>query len=131
MACTFPFNQIRSGSDVLVGPDAFVYGSGTITLRGEDSAVTTADGLIHNYRSAITPEAQCDVRGDRRALDTGAPDSEGRVWPSLSGTLTFELVASRGASPTVIHEFPGIVSVEYDSRENRSSISIQGCEADY
>lgn len=79
MACTFPFNQVKRGSAVLIPPAAFVYGSGSISVKGDDSAVTTADGLIHNYRNAITPEASCEARGDYRSLDTAAPDDAGNV----------------------------------------------------
>ena len=87
--------------------------------------------LIHNYRNAITPEASCEARGDYRSLDTAAPDDAGNVWPTLPEELTFELVQTPDGSPTAIRTFSGIVSVEYDTRENKSTISISGCAASY
>ena len=131
MACTFPFNQVKRGSAVLIPPAAFVYGSGSISVKGDYSAVTTADALIHHYRNAITPEASCEARGDYPSLDTAAPDDAGNVWPTLPEELTFELVQTPDGSPTAIRTFSGIVSVEYDTRENKSTISISGCAASY
>lgn len=139
MACTFPFNVIKKGAagttfanaTQIVGPEDFIYGTGTINLKGDDSAVTTADGLIHNYRNAITPDAQADVRGDKRSLDTAAPDSNDNVWPALGDTLFLGYQATRGGTVTEIASFQGIISVEFDTKENKSTLSITGCSANY
>ena len=140
MGCTFPFNVVKKGAagttfanaTQIVGPEDFIYGTGTINIKGDDSAVTTADGLIHNYRNALTPDAQCDVRGDKRSLDTAAPDAtDDTVWPAIGEKLFLGYQATRGGTVTEIASFQGIISVEYDTKENKSSISIQGCDAAY
>ena len=132
MACQLPFNQITIGGTLVAGPDDFIYGTGQLQLQGQDSAVTTADGRIHNYRSALTPTASCEFRGDARARETGAPDGwDGQTWPTLSGLVKLEYVASRGAAPTTVRQFQGIVSGEYDSNENKTTMNINGCDTAY
>ncbi len=132
MPCQLPFNQITVDDVVVASPSDFIYGTGTLQLTGQDSAVTTADGRIHNYRSALTPSASCEFKGDARQKDTGAPASwDGQTWPSLSGVVKLEYVASRGASPVTIRQFPGLVSCEYDSGQNKTSASISGCDTVY
>jgi hypothetical protein len=128
MSSILPFNQIKSGSSVIASPADFVYGTGRLELKGEDNAVTTADGLIHNYRSAVAYSGSCEVRGDKRlALDTAAPaTSSGQTWPSLETSLTFEYVSSRTADPVTVLSFSGLISVEYDSDLNKSTINITG-----
>ncbi len=128
MSCILPFNQIKSGSTVIASPADFVYGTGRLELKGEDSAVTTADGLIHNYRSAVTYSGSCEVRGDKRlALDTGAPASlSGQTWPTLETPLTLEYVSARSAEPVTVKTFGGLISVEYDSDLNKSTVTITG-----
>jgi len=131
MACVLPFNNIVIGATT-IGPDAFVYGSGQLQLAGQDSAVTTADGMIHNFRSSLTPSSSFELRGDQRAKDTGAPGTwSGQTWASLPGTITLGYVASRGATATTVKSFTGIISVEYDSSTNKSSVQISGCEETY
>lgn len=129
MASVLPFNSIKVGGTEIAGPDKFIYGSGTLTLAGEDSANTTADGVIHNYRAALTPSAQCELKGDMRgAADSGHP-GDSQPWPAMSSRVTLQMVATRGGTPVAVKEFDGIISVEYDSQTNRSSVSISGCEA--
>lgn len=132
MACVLPFNQITIDGTVVASPADFIYGSGSLTLTGQDSAVTTADGQIHNYRAALTPSARCEFRGDARKKDTGAPETwTGQTWPTLSGTVKLEYVASRGANATTVRTFSGLVSCEYDSSQNKTSATITGCETVY
>lgn len=128
MASVLPFNQISVGATVVASPADFIYGSGTLSLVGEDSANTTADGLIHNYRSALTPSGNAEMRGDKRSVDTAYP-AEGNTWPALSGPLTLSLVATRGAEPVVVKTFEGIIAVEYDGETNRSALTISGTES--
>jgi hypothetical protein len=132
MACVLPFNQISIDGVVVASPSDFIYGSGSLTLSGQDSAITTADGQIHNYRAALTPSARCEFRGDARSKDTGAPASwDGQTWPCLSGTVKLEYIAKRGEAATVVRTFAGLVSCEYDSNQNKTSANITGCETVY
>ena len=89
MASVLPFNQILVDGVEVAGPEDFVYGSGELTLSGEDSAVTTADGMIHNCRTALTPSASCELLGDKRSKETAAPStfSTGQTWPAVGGTV--------------------------------------------
>jgi hypothetical protein len=127
MASVFPFNQIKKGGTVVAGPEAFIYGSGAVNYNGEDSANTTADGVIHNYRAALTPTANAELKGDYRHLDSAYPGN-GKPWPELSKKLAFQQLDSRGATPVDVAEFDGIISVEYDAETNRSSLSMTGGE---
>jgi hypothetical protein len=124
MATVLPFNQIKVGSTVVAGPDDFIYGTGRCSLKGDDNAVTTADGKIHNYRSSLHPEASVEVRGDKRAKATGQTEK----WPTASGPIELGLVASRGGTATAVHTFDGIISVEYDGENNKSTLNISGCD---
>ena len=128
MASVLPFNSIKVGESEVAAPSAFIYGSGTLTLNGEDSANTTADGLIHNYRAALTPNATCEVKGDLRSIDTAHP-ADAQPWPAMAGSITLQLTATRGGEAVTVKEFEGIISVEYDSQTNRSSVTITGNEA--
>lgn len=133
MASVLPFNQILVGSSTLAAPDAFVYGTGSITMRGEDNAVTTADGKIHNYRAACSYEARCELRGDlRTSADTGDAASggvdTGVAWPTLGGTIKLQLVPSRGGTPADIISFGAVVSAEYDAERNTTSVTMTGFE---
>lgn len=127
MANVFPFNYIAVNGAKVVGPEDFIYGSGTLNLTGEDSSNTTADGLIHHYRSALTPSATAELRGNKVSVDTGHPGDD-QPWPVLSGSLTVGLVEARGDEPIVLKTFEGIIGGEYDSDTNRTSINITGNE---
>ena len=127
MASVFPFNQIEIDDSVVIGPDAFIYGSGEFVMAGEDSFETTADGLIHHYRAAMTPTASAEVRGHRRDFDTAYPADE-QPWPAKSGKIKISHVAERGGAATKIAEFDGIVGGEYDSMTNKTTLNITGSE---
>lgn len=132
MACRLPFNQITIDGTKVAGPEDFIYGTGTLTLTGQDSAVTTADGMIHNYRAALTPSANCEFRGDARAKETGAPATwDAQTWPTLSGAVKLEYVPARGQEATTVREFQGLIAGEYDSNQNKTTININGCETIY
>ena len=126
MSLVLPFNQIKIGSSIVAGPDAFAYGSGNYSRKGEDSAVTTADARIHNMRSAQTHDGSCELRGDQTAIDTGYPGTSA-PWPVLGGTITLQLVATRGAEGVdvaVINN--GIISCEYDTKSGTTKVQIKG-----
>ena len=132
MACILPFNCVKVDGVAIAGPADFEYGSGQLTLNGEDSAVVTADGRIHNYRVALTPSGSAALRGDKRSSETGYVAADGQSWPTLAGTLSFYYMASlTDSSPTLIRTFPGIISAEYDTQANRTTLSIQGDSATY
>ena len=124
MATVLPFNSITVGGTQVAGPDDFVYGSGRITLKGDDGAVTTADGKIHNYRTALHPEGSCELRGDKRDKGTGKADK----WPSSCSHIVLGHVSERGGTAVAVHEFDGVISVEYDAEAHKSTLSISGCE---
>ena len=125
MSSILPFNQIKKGGQIIAGPEKFIYGSGEVIFAGEDSTSTTADGLIHHFRSASTPTANCDLKGDHRNLDTGYVDDE-QPWPARASGLVLEQVPTRDGVAVEVAAFDGIISVEYDSETDQSSVSIQG-----
>ena len=131
MACQLPFNIIKVGSTTIAGPKDFIYGSGSLSLKGDDSAVTTADGRIHNFRNALTPEASCEVRGDKRSVGTAYPDGDAASWPELAKSVTLAHVDSRDGTETEVKTFSAIVAAEYDTRENKTSLTLKGSDTNY
>ena len=110
MAPVLPFDNASFGSTTVTAA-LFVNGSGTITLKGEDTATTTADNRIHNDRIAENFEASCELFGDQTSLDSAAGTGDAIIFnsdttPILSGT--------------------GIVTAEYSKEKNTTSISIAG-----
>ncbi len=105
-----PFDNAVIGSTP-VPAAAFVHGSGTITLKGEDTATTTADNRIHNDRIAENFEASCELYGDQTSLDSAA---------GLGGAVVFK------SGEDTILSGTGIVSAEYSKEKNTTSISIAG-----
>ncbi len=105
-----PFDNAVFGSTA-VPATAFVHGSGSISLKGEDTATTTADGRIHNDRIAENYEASCELYGDQTSLDSAA---------GLGDAIVFKAGTDTVLSGT------GIVSAEYSKEKNTTSISIAG-----
>jgi len=127
MVSVLPFNHIKLDGVEVAGPDAFVHGTGRLTARGEDSAVTTADGQIHNFRSAMQYEAAAEIKGNAMPKETASPATlDGQGWPQLAGTVSLGYVATRGGEPTELKSFSGIITVEYDSETDKSTLSIAG-----
>lgn len=127
MASVLPFNHIKIDNVEVAGPDAFVHGTGRLTARGEDSAQTTADGLIHNYRNAVQYEAACELKGNFMAKETASPATlDGQGWPQLAGTVSLGYVSVRDGEPAVLKAFSGIITVEYDSENDKSTVTISG-----
>lgn len=127
MATVLPFNNITIGGVQVAGPDDFIYGTGRINLKGEDTAVTTADGKIHNYRTALSPEGSVEVRGNKCAKATGQTEK----WPTAGGALVLGFVSSSGATPTEVASFSGIISAEYDGEQNKTTLTIKGDDTSY
>ena len=110
MASVLPFDNAVLGG-VEVGADEFVHGSGSINLKGEDSAVTTADGRIHNDRLAENFEGSCELYGDR--TDLNSPIGAGQAVVFKAGTS--EILSGTG-----------IVTAEYSKEKNTTNVSIAG-----
>ena len=127
MASVLPFNHIKIDNVEVAGPDAFVHGTGRLTARGEDSAQTTADGLIHNYRNAVQYEAACELKGNFMSKETASPATlDGQGWPQLAGTVSIGYVSARAGEPAELAGFQGIITVEYDSENDKSTVTISG-----
>lgn len=127
MASVLPFNHIKIDTVEVAGPDAFVHGTGRLTVRGEDSALTTSDGLIHNYRNAEQYEAACELKGNFMAKETASPATlDGQGWPQLAGTVSLGYVSARAGEPAELKAFAGIITVEYDSENDKSTVTISG-----
>ena len=127
MASVLPFNHIKIDNVEVAGPDAFVHGTGRLTARGEDSAQTTADGLIHNYRNAVQYEAACELKGNFMDKETASPATlDGQGWPQLAGTVSIGYVSARAGEPAELAGFSGIITVEYDSENDKSTVTISG-----
>ena len=126
MSVMLPFNQISIEGTPIAEPADFAYGAGKYSKAGADSAVTTADGRIHNFRSAQSIEASCELLGDMTAHDTGYPGTAA-PWPTLPVTVLLERMKTAGdESPDEISEFEGILSMDYDSQSNKTSVTIKG-----
>lgn len=127
MASVLPFNNITIATVVVAGPLAFVYGTGRLTIRGEDSAQTTADGLIHNYRNSLQYEAACELKGNFMAKETASPGTvSGQGWPQLSATVSLGYVSARDAEVVEVKSFSAIITVEYDTENDKSTVTISG-----
>ena len=127
MASVLPFNNITVASVEVAGPLAFVYGTGRLTIRGEDSAQTTADGLIHNYRNSLQYEAACELKGNFMAKETASPATvSGQGWPQLSATVSLGYVSARDAEVVEVKSFSAIITVEYDTENDKSTVTISG-----
>lgn len=132
MACVLPFNAIEVNGTVIAGPADFEYGSGSLELAGDDTAITTADGRIHNYRSSMTPSASCALRGDKRSAETAYASGANATWPSPPQSVKLYLYDSlNDSTPTEIWSGNGVVSIEYDTQANRSSVTITASETQY
>jgi hypothetical protein len=111
MPSILPFDNIVVNS-VAIPASEFVSGKGTLNMIGNDVAVTTADGRIHNVRQAISSDASCELYGDKTARKTTAP------------SLSVPIVLKRGTA--TVASFNGIVAVTYNESSKTSSVSIKG-----
>jgi len=111
-------NMTIDGTAIAVA--SFVSHSGRITLTGDDGAVSTADGKIHNFRRAINFRAEAEYYGDARAFETDGP--------GLGVTVGF-LRAAAGLDifpdgTDVVSTITALVDVEYDEANKTSRLSI-------
>jgi hypothetical protein len=115
MATKLPFNYFTDGSNPITEPE-LVHGSGTYREAGNDNAVSTADGRIHNHRKTIEPSADFEVYGDRTDLESAA---------GLGVAITLKL---GGAAGTLISHasFVGIITATYSAQDDKTRISIAG-----
>ncbi len=90
----------------------FVSGSGKINYTGDDTAVTTADGRVHNTRRAKNSSAEFSMYGNGMSFKTLAP--------GLGKVVNFY----RGVATTPIATFTAVVACTYSSSENVSQMSV-------
>lgn len=127
MASILPFNNITVGGVQVAGPDAFVYGTGRVKIGGEDNAVSTADGLIHNNRNSVTYEGACELKGNFMAKETASPATlTGQGWPSLSAAVVLGYVSAREGEAAAVATFDAVLTIEYDSETDKSTVTITG-----
>ncbi|MPN61158.1 hypothetical protein SDC9_208892 [bioreactor metagenome] len=110
MASLIPFNKIVSAS-LTVEPHDFIAGSGTLSVKGIDRTVSTADGVIHHIRQALVREARCEVFGDVSQMNS-APGLASTVSPYYNSTL--------------VATFNALISTSYDNSSKTSSVRITG-----
>ena len=127
MPSVLPFNSLTIATVEAAGPDKFVYGTGRLSIRGEDNAVSTADGLIHNYRNAIQYEGACEVKGNIMPKETASPVTlTGQGWPQLAAAVVLGYVSVRAGEAAAVATFDAIITVEYDSETDKSTLTITG-----
>jgi len=127
MSSVLPFNNITVGGVQVAGPDAFDYGTGRVKIAGEDNAQTTADGLIHNNRNSVQYEGACELKGNFMAKETASPATlTGQGWPSLSAAVVLGYVSEREGVAAAVATFDAIITVEYDSETDKSTLTITG-----
>ena len=110
MASVLPFDNAVIGSQTIPASE-FVSGSGSITLKGEDTATTTSDGRIHNDRVAVNSDSSFELYGDHTDLDSGTGLGDSVVYKNGS---------------TEVFSGTGLVSAEYSKEKHTTSISISG-----
>jgi hypothetical protein len=108
MASTLPFNRVKLGSSTIIDYDDFVFGSGTVNMRGNDQRVTTADGKIHIVRQWINAEASCEVFDDQESLSTAQTTQS-----DLLSTDQYKFIFYDGSTETIVYERGGVVVAEY------------------
>jgi hypothetical protein len=110
MSSILPFdNAVINGTEIETTD--FVNGSGSLTEKGSDTSVTTADNRIHNIRKSISRSADFELYGDQTSLNSA---------PGLGTSCVLKHGSSEVAS------FTGIVSASYNSSSLTTSISIAG-----
>lgn len=127
MPSVLPFNNITVGGVQVAGPDAFDYGTGRVKISGEDNAQTTADGLIHNNRNSLQYEGACELKGNFMAKETASPATlTGQGWPSLAATVVLGYVSAREGAAAAVATFDAVLTIEYDSETDKSTVTITG-----
>ena len=115
MANTLPPDAVGISGIASFEPEAIVYGSISYNPELQKTAVTTADGLIHNIVTSIGHALTFQVYGDNTDISDEAP--------ALSQEIA---IYSGGSSGTEIATFYGTISVEYDESSRTSTITITG-----
>lgn len=109
------FDNIEIDSTA-VGTDEFVSGSGRLSLVGEDAPpVTTSDGRIHHARRKVVPRLECELYGDKTALQS-----------STGLGVTVEVL--RGV--TSLKSFTAVVTAVYNESSRTTRITAAGDPAD-
>jgi hypothetical protein len=92
-----------------VAASAFVAGSGSLKLDGDDSKVVTADGKVYQFRKAVNVEASCEAKGDFSSLGAG------------TGTPHLEAEITAGGQT-----FMGLTTAEYSDDKETTTINCKG-----
>lgn len=111
MATELHFDNLSVGGTTIAA-SAFVSDSGRLTLGGDDGAVSTADGKIHNFRRALTKRGTCSIYGDGKAYETDGP--------GLGVTCVFK----RGTS--TVATWTAAVASEYSTNDRTSRLTFTG-----
>ena len=96
MATNLRFDNLTVAGTA-IATTAFVSHSGRLTLTGDDGAVSTADGRVHNFRRMINKRGECQIYGDGKAYETDGP-SLGVACVFKRGTSTVQTWTATVAS---------------------------------
>ena len=107
------FNRVEIDGTTISTAE-FVSGSGRLNYVGDDSAVTTADGRVHNVRRARNYRAAFNMYGDGIAFATEAP--------GLGKTVKFY----RDTTTTAIATFTAVTSCTYNPNDRTSAMTVTG-----
>lgn len=111
MATYLRFDNV-SIDGTAIATSSFVSHSGRLTLTGDDGAVSTADGRIHNFRRMVNKRGECTLYGDQTAYETAGP--------SLGVTCIFK----RGTS--TVQTWTATVSATYNNNDRTTQMSFIG-----
>ena len=92
-----------------IATSAFVHNTGRLTLNGDDVAVTTADGRIHNIRKKVNARFEFQAYGDQTALETAAQ--------SLGVTCVLK------RDSTTVKTGTAVASARYENNQGTTTLS--------
>lgn len=109
-----PVDSVTIGGVAITKAD-LVHGSAKYTVKGQDTATTTADGRIHNARTFVTKESSFEVYGDATELDS-ADSTDKTKLTGVPITLSYNSIE--------LDSFTGVVSASYDDSRHTTQISL-------
>lgn len=107
-----PFNKAIIGGTT-IDRDEFVTGSGNLDREPDDTAVSTADGVIHRNRRAISASTTFTVFGDKRSLN-------GAVGFGSEAAVYY----TDGITDTPLQAGVALITVTYSDDEDTSEITL-------
>lgn len=108
MATVLPFDNAVVGATTLA-TSAFVHNTGRVNLTGDDVAVTTSDGRIHNIRNKVNARYELQAYGDQTVVETAAQ--------SLGVTVTLKRDSDTVKTGTAVN------SARYDDTNDVTTIT--------